>query len=136
MCFLGEKKAGSLSLSGQTQTPGNPLHIPRGRRMGEGWSQRKKTWGLAPSLTLKSLCPWVSHQASASVQLRGGCASVGAPPGSDSRPDLSFGLLPDRVLLDMAFPPHKHGELLRRKLNFRRTSLDLALVIHCPLASY
>lgn len=69
ICFLGEKKAGRLSVSGQALTSVRPVGRLRGGRLDIGWAQRKKTWGFAPSLTLKSLCPWISQQTSVSLQL-------------------------------------------------------------------
>lgn len=55
------------------------LSVLGGSHPGIGWSHRKNAWDFAPSLTLKSLCAWISHQTSASMQARGGSASLGGP---------------------------------------------------------
>lgn len=81
--FLEEKKAGSLSFSGRTLTSVNAvcrlLCMLRGSLLDGRWPQRKDTWDFAPGLTRKSLCPWISHHTSVSVQLGVGSVHLGGP---------------------------------------------------------
>ena len=53
--------------------------MPRGSLLDVRWSQRKDTWDFAPGLTRKSLCPWISHHTSVSVQLGAGSVRFGGP---------------------------------------------------------
>lgn len=78
-CF-GAEESGGLNFSGQTLTSVN-LATPRfsGKPPGQGWAQRKNMWDFALSLTLKPLCPWISHHMPASVQLRAGSVCLGGP---------------------------------------------------------
>lgn len=50
-----------------------------GSHPGIGSSPRKNARDFAPGLTLKSRRAWMSHQTSASMQARGGSASLGGP---------------------------------------------------------